>query len=136
MLAAMAAHSMGHAETARAILTEARTRVHGWDPGSVTVDDVLAALTRRNDVPRLREAEESILKLLVGQGPVRSAGRELLATRGELEGARRQADPAMVALEALQLDALKGALSEARHAQERRLKQALADLEILLPQLN
>ncbi|MEC9071036.1 MAG: hypothetical protein VX938_01600, partial [Myxococcota bacterium] len=136
MLAAMAAHSMGHGETARTILIESRSIAQGWEPDGVTVEDVLAALSRREDVPRLRESEETMLKILAGQGPVRSAGRELLATRGEQGEGSGPPDPAMMALEARQLDALRVVLNEAREAQGARLKQALAEIELLLPQLN
>lgn len=134
VVAAMAAHGLGLADDARAIVDGALARRALWEPSGSLAGDVVAELDRLAKTGGMPD-DDTLVTVVAASAPARAADAELRATRAALAEA---ADGEVAALrryaEALAAELDEVIVVEARAAAA-RARSAFEDLAALRPQL-
>lgn len=131
LLAAMAAHQIGRADAARAVIREARGRAGSWQAEEATAEAVLAAIRPGAGEVPLNAPEDGVVSTIADTGATRRLAAELTAARQSLAVVGDEARAWLTAVEAAFQDHV--ATERSRHTE--RVSRALADLDVLEPQL-
>ncbi|PIE66457.1 MAG: hypothetical protein CSA24_00095 [Deltaproteobacteria bacterium] len=130
VVAAMAAHSVGKAEAAVAVIDGALARAGAWDEAAATSEAILARIAEGPAGPRT----EGLVETVAGSASVRRLAAELMETRAELERGGAYADGLARYAERVEA-ALEAVIASDRAYHAARVARAWDNLRALRPQI-